>query len=311
MRVLLAGASGVIGRPLTTQLLAAGHEVLALARTPGGAEALRRAGAVPVLADVMDADALLRAVDGHRADAVIHELTALRRMPMTLRGMAPTNALRTQGTANLLAAARVLGARRFVTQSMVVGYGYRDHGDRLITEADPFGVPERGRTHPVIEALASNERQTFEAGGIEGVALRYGLFYGPGAIDLAGMLRRRMFPVPPGGGGAVSWIYLTDAAAATVAALERGRPGNAYNIVDDEPVRWSEFLDAAAAAFRTPRPPRVPFWLLRPMSYAHSLMTSTIRVANGKARAELGWAPAVANYRDGLRRMTADAVPRQ
>jgi len=311
MRVLLAGATGAVGRPLTRQLLAAGHEVLALTRSAAGARELRRSGAIPVVADALDAGALLRALDGQRADAVIHQLTALKRMPLTLRGMSATNTLRTRGTANLLAAARAVGARRFVTQSIVLGYGYRDHGERMLTEADPFGVPERGPTRAVVEALADNERQVFEADGIAGVALRYGLFYGPGTTDLAGMLRRRMFPVPVGGGGAMSWIYIEDAASAAVAALHRGRPGAAYNIVDDEPVRWGEFLDAAAAAFGVPRPSRVPAWLLRPMSYGHSTMTASIRASNARARDELGWAPAVPTYRDGLRRMTADAVPRQ
>jgi nucleoside-diphosphate-sugar epimerase len=311
MRVLLTGATGAVGRPLTRQLLAAGHEVLALTRTEAGAREMRRLGAVPVVADALDADALLRALSGQRADAVIHQLTALKKMPLTMRGMAATNALRTRGTANLLAAARALGAHRFITQSIVLGYGYRDHGDRVLTEADPFGVPERGPTRAVVEALADNERQVFQADGIEGVALRYGLFYGPGTTDFATMLRRRMFPVPTGGGGVMSWIYIEDAASAAVAALQRGRPGAAYNIVDDEPVRWGDFLDAAAAAFGAPRPPRVPAWLLRPMSYGYAAMTASIRAANTRAREELGWAPSVPSYREGLRRMTADAVPRQ
>lgn len=311
MTILLAGASGAVGRPLTRQLLDAGHEVLALTRSPARAEALRRAGAVPVLADATDSAALRRALEGRRADAVINQLTALTRMPVRLRGMAATNALRIQGTANLLAAARAVGARRFVTQSMIFGYGYGDHGDRALTEADPFGVPDAGPTRDIVAALASAERQPFTADGIDGIALRYGLFYGPGTMDLATHLRRRVFPVPAGGGGVTSWVHIADAAAAAVAALHRGRPGTAYNIVDDAPVSWGDFFDAGAAAFGAPRPRRVPAWLLRPMSYAHAAMTTTIRVANGLAREELGWVPAVPTYREGLHRWAVDVTPGQ
>ncbi|WP_433285592.1 NAD-dependent epimerase/dehydratase family protein [Micromonospora sp. CA-244673] len=300
MRVLLAGASGAVGRPLTRQLIAAGHEVVGISRSPGNAERLRNAGAEAVVADVMNRENLLAAVRDVRADAVVHELTALgtTKMGEALQG---TNALRTTGTANLLAAARAVGAHRFLTQSIVLGYGYRDHGPRVISEDDPFAEPVSGKLGEAVAAIRATEEQVFSTDGMEGVALRYGFFYGQDRMTsmIVNLVRKRRLPVPSGGGFA-NFIYLEDAAAATVAALEKGRAGQAYNIVDDEPVRWGDYLDTLAAAFGARRPWRVPSWMLRPIPYAHAMMTTSMRVSNAKAKRELGWAPAVPTYREGI-----------
>jgi nucleoside-diphosphate-sugar epimerase len=300
MRVLLAGASGAIGTPLTRQLLAAGHEVVALTRAPATADRLRTAGASPVVADVLDRPGLLAALRGVRADAVVHELTALKKLPLRPAGMRPTNELRVAGTANLLAAARAVGAERFVTQSIILGYGFGDHGDRVLTEEDPFGVPVPGPLGEAIAAIRSTEDQATAAGGI---ALRYGMFYGPGAglDEIVAMLRRRLFPIPAGGGGLVSLIHVEDAAAATVAALTNGRAGQAYNVVDGHPVHWGALADAIAERFGAPRPWRVPRWLLRVAApYAALALSTSMRVSNAKARRELGWEPRVPTYLDGI-----------
>ncbi|WNM40887.1 NAD(P)-dependent oxidoreductase [Micromonospora halotolerans] len=300
MRVLLAGASGAVGRPLTRQLIAAGHQVVGISRSPSNAERLRDAGAEAVVADVMNRENLLAAVRDVRADAVVHELTALgtTKMGEALQG---TNALRTTGTANLLAAARAVGAHRFVTQSIVLGYGYRDHGPRVITEDDPFAEPVGGKLGEAVAAIRATEEQVYTADEMEGVALRYGFFYGQDRMTdmIVNLLRKRRLPVPSGGGFA-NFIYLEDAAAATVAALEKGRAGQAYNIVDDEPVRWADYLDTLAAAIGARRPWRVPSWMLRPIPYAHAMMTTSMCVSNAKAKRELGWAPAVPTYREGI-----------
>ncbi|MBO0817178.1 MAG: NAD(P)-dependent oxidoreductase, partial [Actinobacteria bacterium] len=249
MRVLLAGASGAIGMPLIRQLHAAGHDVLAVHRSAPGGSRLAATGATPVQADVLSGPGLLRALAGQRADAVICELTALKKPPARHQHMAATNRLRTEGTANLLAAARQLGARRFITQSMVFGYGYGDWGGQVLTEADPFGPPGRGRFEDHLAAMRSNEQQAFTAAGLDGIALRYGLFYGPGpACDaMIDGLRRRRIPLARNS-GVLPWVYIDDAAAATVAALERGEPGAAYNIADDEPVSLATLLTALASA---------------------------------------------------------------
>ena len=300
MRVLLAGASGAVGMPLTRQLIAAGHQVVGITRSQANAERLRAVGAEAVVADVMDRESLLTAVRDVRADAVMHQLTALgtRRMGKAVQG---TNALRTTGTAHLLAVARAVGAHRFLTQSIVFGYGFWDHGPHLITEDDPFGEPAPGRIGTGIAAIRSTEQQVFSADEIEGIALRYGAFYGQDSVTrmITNLVRKRRLPVPSSGGGFVTFIYLDDAAAATVAALEKGRAGQAYNIVDDEPTRWADYLDALAAELGARRPRRVPTWMLRPIPYLHTIITTSMRVSNAKARRELGWAPTVPTYRQG------------
>jgi nucleoside-diphosphate-sugar epimerase len=301
MRVLLAGASGAVGKPLTRQLIAGGHQVIGITRSQSNAERLWNAGAEAVVADVLDRENLLSAVRDVRADAVVHELTNLgtTKMRQALQG---TNELRTTGTANLLAAARAVGAHRFVTQSIVFGYGYRDHGARVITEEEPFGEAAPGLLGTVEAALRSNEEQVFTADEIEGISMRYGFFYGEDAFMqmMTNLIRKRRLPVPSSGGGVANFIYLEDAAAATVAALEKGRAGQAYNIVDDEPVRLGTFLDTLAAELSAPRPRRLPAWLFRAVPYLGGIMNTSMRVSNAKAKRELGWTPTVTTYRQGI-----------
>jgi nucleoside-diphosphate-sugar epimerase len=301
MRVLLAGATGAIGRPLTRALLTSGHQVLGLARSDSAAEAVARLGAEPVRADALDRDGLLRALDGTSADAVIHQLTSLAKPKRTLDADDPSNRLRVQGTTHLLEAAKAIGAERFLTQSMVLGHGYRDHGTRVLTEEDDFGVKSGNIADHVIDGLISTEGQLRDAAGyLSGIALRYGLFYGPGTwFDTTP--GTRLMPVPRNGPGLAPWIHVADAASATVAALEHGRAGEAYTIVDDEPASW-ETLAGAVAAARGKRPVRLPGRLLRAMiPYTGALMIDTrLRASHAKATRELGWTPTYPNHRAGL-----------
>jgi nucleoside-diphosphate-sugar epimerase len=216
MRILLAGASGAVGTPLTRQLIAAGHQVIGITRKQATAERLRTAGAEAVLADVLDRENLLTAVRDVRADAVLHQLTALGTTKIR-DAMQGTNTLRTTGTTHLLAAARAVGAHRFLTQSNLFGYGYRDHGPHVITEDDPFAEPAPGRFADAIAAMRANEQQVFSADEMEGIALRYGAFYGQDSFTrmIVSLVRKRRLPVPSSGGGFANFIYLEDAAAAT------------------------------------------------------------------------------------------------
>ncbi|MEU4648311.1 NAD-dependent epimerase/dehydratase family protein [Nocardia fluminea] len=306
MQVLLAGATGAIGRPLIRALTANGHTVSALVRKPGAHPLVRELGATPVTADVLDREGLLRAVEGLRADAVIHQATALRDAKVQRRIPAddPTGLLRTVGTANLLDAAAVVGAGRFVAQSLILGYGYHDHGDRLITERDQFGVYDGGVADEVVRACVAGESQVFDAPGIDGIALRYGLFYGPGAFSdlFAGMMRKHSPVGPLGSGGVNTWVHVDDAAAATVAALERGTPGRAYNIADDHPITWREFFTEVSRTQRTPRPIRLPAWMIRlAVPYIGALMSDTsMRISSRLAHDELGWRPRYADVAAGL-----------
>ena len=302
MNVLLAGATGALGVPLTRQLVAGGHRVLGLTHQPGSLAAIEALGATPVVADALDRDALLRAVDGLTADAVIHELTALRTPPRRHKGMALTDRLRTEGTANLMAAAAAVGARRVVTQSIIFGYGYRDHGSNVVDECTPFGLPAGDAGDPHIAAMQSAEQQTFSAP--EGIAVRYGLLYGGDAAATRAALAKRGIPVARG--GLLGWVHHDDAAAATVAALERGRAGQAYNVVDDQPATWEDVFTAMAAELGEPAPRRLPRWLFRLAApYVASFAVDTsMRVSNAKAGRELGWRPTYPTYRDGVRAMT-------
>ncbi|MEV8437423.1 NAD(P)-dependent oxidoreductase [Actinosynnema sp. NPDC051121] len=303
MRVLVAGANGAIGRAVVAELVRGGHEAVGLVRGPAGAEVVRGLGARAVVGDVLDRDGLLRALDGLTADAVVHEATALKKAPTRYGGggITATNRLRTTGTAHLLDAARLLGARRFVVQSMVFGYGFVDHGPDPVTEERPFGVPRGAKSDAATAAFAAAEAQALAAGGI---ALRYGFVYGPGPASdrIVALLRRRAFPVPRGGGGTMGWLYVDDAATATRAAVERGRAGETYNVVDDEPARWGEVFDAMADAVGAHRPPRVPVALLRlPAPFLADQMAGTsMRVSNAKARDELGWRPSAPTFRHGV-----------
>ncbi|MDN0199066.1 NAD(P)-dependent oxidoreductase [Streptomyces sp. S.PNR 29] len=297
-RVLLAGAGGVLGRHIAHALSEAGHQVTGLGRGPDSG----------IRADLMDREALLRAVDGHHFDTVIHVATALRKAPLRHRDMYATDALRTEGTAHLVEAARVTGARRFVSESMVFGYGYGDHGEHTLTEeGDPFGPP--GRTPELerhIAGMRTKEHLTLHTPGLEGIALRFGLFYGPGGTDaLLPLLRRRQLPVPADRGRVLPWVELTDAARAVVAAVERGRPGQAYNIADRTPFGFRAHVLSVAEEFGLPKPVTVPLWLMRPMSYAHAMMSTTLRVSTAKAERELGWTPVHASSREGLAALRA------
>jgi nucleoside-diphosphate-sugar epimerase len=299
MKVLVAGATGAIGRPLIAALRRGGHDVLALHRATDAAGPLQASGATPVRADVLDRPHLLEALAGLRSDAVIAELTALKKIPIRHRDMAVTNRLRTEGTANLLAAAKAMGTRRFVTQSIVFGYGFGDWGGRVLTEADQFGPPGRGRFEAHLAALRSNEHQVLTADGLTGTCLRYGLFYGPGAAsaNMVDGVRRRRLPVIRGG-GPLPWVSIGDAATATTAALDA--PGGAYNIVDDLPVSLSDMIIAIAEAVGAPKPRILPELALALTPYARSVMKGGLRVSNAKAKAELGWVPEAPTYREGL-----------
>ena len=306
MRIFLAGATGAIGGRLVPLLLEAGHEVTGTTRSPAKADMLRAAGAEPVIADGLDRDAIVAAIAAARPDAIVHQLTALGDLT-SLRNLdgafALTNRLRTEGTDNLLAGARAAGTRRFVAQSFA-GWPYARTGGPVKTEDDPLDpdpVPSMSKTLAAIRRL---EQTVTQAGGI---ALRYGGFYGPGTGltpggDQVELIRKRRFPIVGDGGGVWSFIHIDDAAAATLAALERGTPGAIYNVVDDDPAPVREWLPALADAAGAKPPRRVPRWLGRiAAGDAVTAMLTEIRGAsNAKAKRELGWEPAHPSWREGF-----------
>ena len=296
--VLMAGATGVFGRHITRVLDDAGYEVLGLGRCDGNA----------LRADLNDRDQVMRAVRGVQADIVIHAATALAKPPTRHRDMAATDILRTVGMRNLLEAARAVGMTRFINESMIFGYGYGPHGAGVLTEADEFGpVQADPGLEAHVGAMREKERMTAAIGG---VSLRFGLFYGPGGTDtIVGALRKRMMPAPKSD-GVLPWVHLEDAATAVLAAIEHGRPGASYNIVDDEPMAFGAHIRATATAFGAPKPFAAPAWMLRPMALLSAMLHTDMRLSNAKARTELGWVPRYPNAAAGLAAMTSGSVAR-
>jgi 2-alkyl-3-oxoalkanoate reductase len=305
VRVFLAGATGAIGAPLLRLLLAEGHEVTGMTRSPERAATLRAAGAEAVVADALDAPAVTSAVVDARPEAIVHQLTAIppRLDPRKIvRDFALTDRLRTEGTRNLLAAARQAGASRIVAQSIAFAYAPGPPG-ALHVEDDPLMVDPPAQFKRSAEAIAELERTVLGAGG---VVLRYGYFYGPGtSISADGSLGqevvRRRLPIVGGGSGVWSFIHVQDAARATAAALTNGSSG-AYNVVDDEPAPVREWVPALADALGAKPPRRVPAWLARPLAGEYGVMTMTRAqgASNARAKRELGWSPRYASWREGF-----------
>jgi 2-alkyl-3-oxoalkanoate reductase len=295
MNIFVAGGTGTIGVPLVRALVAAGHQVHALTRSANKANEIRALGAQPAVADALDAGALRRVVLAARPTHVIHQLTALPREGVRRASdLAPTNRLRTEGTTNLVEASIAAGARRIVGGSFA-----------------PFQAPMPANAPSDVvkgaEAIRSMESQILEAsrrGAIEGVVLRYGLFYGPGNPAMAKMiqlLRRRMLPVVRDDKGLLPFIHLEDAVSATIAALDRAPAGSAYDIVDDQPASMRDVVEGLARQAGAPRPFAVPLWVPRLLSpYMADFMSIRLPLSNAKARAELGWAPKYPTWREGL-----------
>jgi nucleoside-diphosphate-sugar epimerase len=307
VRVFVAGASGAIGRPLVRRLVASGHEVTGMTRRPERAPEIEAAGATGVACDVYDTDSLGASLARARPDVVVHQLTAL---PWKLDVRNPevyeaTNRVRTEGTRNLIDAARAAGARRMVAQSIAAVYA--PVGGWVKTEDDPVLEGMRGYFGEAMDAILDLERQVTHAEGLEGLALRYGFFYGPHtqyAPDgyWAQEVRRRRFPVVGTGEGVISFIQIEDAAGATVAACGRGTTG-VYNVVDDEPAPLREWLPAYAEALGAKRPWRVPAWLAKLVAGRQvvAMATSTRGASNEKAKRELKWEPLYSSWRTGFR----------
>jgi len=304
MRVFVAGATGALGQHLVPDLIAAGHEVIATTRTPGKVARLRAAGAEPVVVDGLDREAVIAAVRAAEPEVIVHQMTALtggtslRNVDKTF---AATNELRVRGTDNLLEAASRAGVRRFVAQSNAGMY--ERSGGPVKTEDDPLVArapsPSSARTLAAIKHID----QAVPLAVPEGIVLRYGGFYGPGASDiLLDMMRKRRVPVIGGGTGIWSFIEITDAAAATLAAIDRAEPG-VYNVVDSDPAPVAEWLPYLAKVVGAKPPLRLPAWLARLLAgeFVVDQMTNWRGASNEKARKELGWEPRYPSWREGFR----------
>src|SRR5215469_34311 len=303
MRVLVVGATGVIGRQLVPQLIAAGDQVSATTRSPAKADWLRAAGADPLVVDGLDAGVVSDAVARAEPEVIVHEMTAI---PSKLsmrnfdKSFAATNALRTVGVDNVLEAATKHGVRRVIVQSYA-GWPNARSGGPVKTESDPLDADPPADQRASMAAIQHLERAVTSA-PLEGIALRYGSLYGPGASGIfVSMLKRRLVPVIGDGGGIWSFLHVTDAASATVAAAHGGPPG-VYNIVDDDPVAVAEWLPVVARAVGAPAPLHLPVWLGRLAAGPGglSMMTQVRGSSNAKAKRDLGWRLVWPSWRQGF-----------
>jgi nucleoside-diphosphate-sugar epimerase len=302
MRVLVAGATGAIGRCLVPLLVAGGHEVTAMVRSRGKVESVAAMGADAVVADALDGQAVLAAVAEASPEVVVHELTAIpprvdpRRFAQEFEA---TNRLRRDGTRNL-AAAGAAGARRVVAQS--ISQAYQPVGGWVKTEDDPLYADAPPVFRDIFNAVIELEAIVLANHRLEPIVLRYGNFYGPGTRfgpdgSDAELVRQQRFPLAGGGPGYWSFIHVHDAAQATVQATERGEPG-VYNIVDDEPAPIATWLPVYAQALRAPAPPQTG----PPRGdYAIHGMLLSRGASNAKAKRMLAWTPRYASWREGFK----------
>ena len=317
MKVFVAGATGAIGRHLVPLLVADGHEVVAMTRSPDKTESLRGSGAEPVVADGLDPAAVKQALMRAEPEVVIHQMTALTAAKSFKKfddEFATTNTLRTTGTDNLLEAARQSGVRRFIAQSFGA-WNYERTGSDLKTEDHPLDPSPPANQTKSQDAIRHLEEAVVGADGMDGIALRYGFFYGPGtgiAVDgdIVKLVVERKLPIVGDGAGVWSFVHIEDAALATRAAIESGLRG-IYNVVDDEPAPVAVWLPDLASALGAKPPRRIPIWLGRIAigEVGISMMSQIRGMSNAKANRELGWQPGYKSWRDGFRTGLGNAAP--
>ncbi len=298
MKCFVTGATGVVGRPLVPALVAAGHDVVAVARSPEKAATLRAGGAQPVDVDLFEPNAVVSVTEG--CDAILHLATNVPPASKAARSSAwdGHNRLRTEATANLVAAARANDVTRLVKESIT--FVYPDSGDEWITEAT---APD-----PVLTALAptlEGERLALafaDGAGRTAVVLRYGLFYGGadnrGTEEMLRLARWRRSTIAGRPDTFMSSVHADDAASAACAALEA--PPGIYNVVDDEPLRRRDYLAAFSSAYGLHKLRPLPAWMLRLAGgKAAAALVASQRVSNQRFRRATDWVPASPSAHEG------------
>src|SRR5438105_6138164 len=314
MRIFVAGATGAVGRRLIPLLIRRGHTVVGLTRTPAKEGIIRELGATPVVADALNETSIHEVVRAARPDVIVHELTDrkgasdLRKFDRTF---ANSNQLRTRGLDYLLAAARDCGVKRMVAQSFC-GWPYARSGGHVKSEEDPLDPDPPLELQRSLDAIRYLEHAVTTSTAPEGVALRYGAFYGPdtGVFDAAfiNQIRKRRVPLIGSGDAWWSFLHIDDAAEATALAVERGR--GVYNVVDDDPAPVYEWLPAVAGMLGAKPPIHVPAWLARIAGGEHLvvMMTDSRAGSNAKAKRELSWSSRHPSWREGFHEIVRGAA---
>jgi nucleoside-diphosphate-sugar epimerase len=302
--VFVTGATGVLGRATIPQLIAAGYRVRALSRSAENDDAIHAMGAEPVRGNLFDVDALERSMSG--SNAVMHLATHIPPSSQTRNRQAwrTNDRLRAEGTRNLVDAALSTGANVFVYPSFA--FVYPDSGEAWIDAASTATDPvEIVKSTIAAEAEVARFASTDGDSARRGVALRLGGLYGPdlpSTKEQLGLARRGIAPLPAGD-GYIPVLWIDDAASALVAAVERA-PSGLYDVVDDEPLRQREFVEALARAVGRRRllaPPRWAVGLLA--GDAGRALSRSQRISNRRFREATGWEPAVPSAREGFARL--------
>lgn len=291
-RVVVVGATGVLGRSAVAALVGAGHDVTGAARSPGKAEVVSGLGARPVVVDVFDPDAVSSAIAGH--DIVCNFATHIPRFNYYFRSAWKTNdRLHRDLSRVLVDAALRQSAERYLQHS--VAFMYADAGDRLVDEDAPIDPPPHG--HAVLEAEGNVRR--FEADGRIGIALRFGLFYGPSATsarDLVRLARSGFVPFPGAADAFMSFVHVDDLGTSVVAAL--AAPAGVYNVTDDDPLTRAELGAEFARALGRRRPLRAaPRAVRRMLGKRYDYLGRSQRVSNGRFKESASWSPSVPTSR--------------
>jgi nucleoside-diphosphate-sugar epimerase len=309
MKIFVLGGTGVIGRYLVPLLVSEGHEVTALVRSAERFREAEKMGAKGINADVFNEEELTAVVEKARPEIIIHQLTALSAVTGNFRKFDQefemTNRFRTEVTDTLLKAAEQSGVRRFIVQSFC-GWPFAREGGLIKTEEDPLDTNPPVTFRKTFNAIKHLETAVRKSEKVEALALRYGMFYGPGTAiakdgAIVNLVRKRSFPVVGGGAGIWSFIHVKDAARATVNAVNSGSPG-LYNIVDDEPAPVSVWLQYLAEVSGAKPPRKVPLWLGKILlgEAGISMMTQIRGGSNAKAKREFVWEPVYKSWRDGF-----------
>ncbi len=299
MRVLVAGATSVPGIPLLRELTSRGHDVVGMTRSSEKTSQITAAGAEPRVTDVFDSEAIDNAVADIGPDVVVSLLTTLPKWgPKRPKDFEPAKKLWSIGAPNLVAAAQRAGVRRIVAESVIFAYGYPTTGPAMVDESDPYpGPPPKGGAD-MLAALRGMEQAVLTSGehtDTEGIVLRYGVFYGPGVPHDELFVKLTKWCALPAltGPGIVSWIHIDDVATATADAVEKGNGGQIYNVVDDDPRSFADYVRELSVKLHRPRPLPISHKLVGLFaSYpATAFGTTWLPLSNAKAKAELGWTP--------------------
>jgi len=307
MKVFVAGATGAMGKQLVPRLVAAGHEVAGMTSKEANRDLVTELGATPVVADALDPEQVAEAVGRANPEVIVHQLTAIGAIDLRHmdRSFALTNRLRSEGTDHLLSAGRAVGVKRFVAQSAIYGF-YARTGGAVKTEEDLLDPDPPRDMRQSLAAVEHLEEAVLGASWTEGIVLRYGAFYGPNTSMTAGseqfeMIKKRKLPLVGNGAGMWSFIHIADAAEATVAAVDRAKPG-IYNVVDDDPAPVSRWLPSLAQTLGAKKPMHVPRFVGRLFAgeVGALFMTEIRGASNAKAKRDLGWQPDHASWQQGF-----------